>query len=152
MLFLIFDDVIELEFGKYLCKVFIWKFHNCIVDRGFLTPYFMKTPLHYHPPFQILSKPPLPYRHQPPPHCSFCCLVSLAGWVITPHLMRHSMILWIYICKLWHLNTRRTLLCVLSSKVSSLLRSDTCGFLLVLWFGILHTNTHTKTHSKHRCQ
>ena len=23
---------------------------------------------------------------QPPPHCSFCCFVSLAGWVITPHL------------------------------------------------------------------
>ena len=23
---------------------------------------------------------------QPPPHCSFCCFVSLAGWVIAPHL------------------------------------------------------------------
>ena len=40
------------------------------------------------PFFQILSNtstslsPPNPH-----PHCSFCCTISLAEWVITPHLM-----------------------------------------------------------------
>ena len=37
--------------------------------------------------------------------------------------------------------------CVLSNKVSSLLRSDTSdGFLLVLWFDIAHT---TQTNTQH---
>ena len=40
----------------------------------------------------------------------------------------------------WYLSTRRTLMCVLCNKASSLLRSDTCGFLLVLWFDIKHTH------------
>ena len=46
-----------------------------------------------------------------------------------------------------YLRNRRTLMCVLCNKASSrLLRSDTCGFLLVLWFDITNTQTHT-THS-----
>ena len=49
-----------------------------------------------------------------------------------------------------NMTSLRTLVCVLCNKVSSLLRSDTCGFLLVLWFNITHT-THSRasrvTHS-----
>ena len=46
--------------------------------------YFRKTtPILPTRPFQIFSYP-LPL---PPPHCSFCCLVSLAEWVIAPYLM-----------------------------------------------------------------
>ena len=42
---------------------------------------------------------------------------------------------------IWYLGTRTTLVCVFCNKVSYLLRSDTCGFLLVLWFDITHTET-----------
>ena len=52
--------------------------------RGFLTPYFMKTPLCCLPYlYQILSNlsPAL-----------FCCLVSLTEWVIMPHLMCYFLV------------------------------------------------------------
>ena len=148
------------------------------------TPPTLPTPL-----FQVLSNPlfSLPcHLPPPPPHCSFCCLVSLAEWVIAPHLMcwllyimifmdlhmptplfqvlsnpLHSLPFhlppplpllfllscffgWMGDCTIfdvptiihndiygsthlepWYLSTRRTLMCVLCNKTSSLLRSDT---------------------------
>ena len=46
--------------------------------------------------------------------------------------------------------TRRTLLSIFCNKVSSLLRSDTWwGFLLILWFIITHTQTHTHNDKAH---
>ena len=102
-----------------------------IVGTGFLTPYFIKTPLYCLLPFfQILSTPLSFVASNLRPHCSFCFLVSLADWVIASHLMHHLMILWIYICQtlVWYLSTRRTLLCVLYNKASSLLRSDSWFF------------------------
>ena len=41
------------------------------------------------------------------------------------------------------MSSLRTLMCVICNKASSLPRSDTqCGFLLVLWFDITHTQGH----------
>ena len=65
--------------------------HNTgsIVGRGVLTPNFRKTSLYcILPLFQMLSHqhpPPLPCCIQPLPSLLFH--VSLAEWVITPHLM-----------------------------------------------------------------
>ena len=39
------------------------------------------------PPFSKFFHPPFPVMSNPHPHCSFCCLVSLAEWVIALHLM-----------------------------------------------------------------
>ena len=55
---------------------------------------------------------------------------------------------------LWYLSTKRTLICVLCNKVSSVMRSDTWVFLLALWFNITHTqhthmHPHTHTHIAH---
>ena len=38
-------------------------------------------------PFFKLCPTPLPCCLQPHPHCLFCYLISLAEWVIAPHLM-----------------------------------------------------------------
>ena len=46
----------------------------------------MKTPLYCLAPFPP-SLPHFPVTSQLFPNCSFCCPVSLAGWVTTPHLM-----------------------------------------------------------------
>ena len=46
-----------------------------------------------------------------------------------------------------YLSTRKTLMCFSCNKAWSLLRSDTCGFLLVLCWYYRHTNTHTHTHT-----
>ena len=80
----------------------------------------MKTPLYDPPPdlFQILfNPPPFPVVSNPHLHWSFCCLVSLAEWVITPHLMIDIMDL--------HMSSLRSLMCVLCNKLSSLMWSDT---------------------------
>ena len=43
--------------------------------------------------------PTFPVTSNAHPHCPFCCLVSLAEWVIAPHLMCiYLMVLWIYKC------------------------------------------------------
>ena len=66
--------------------------------------YFMKTPLPPilpTPPFFKFCPTPLPCCLQPHSQCSFCCLVSLAEWVITPHL-RCAILLnvsWMYTCQ-----------------------------------------------------
>ena len=45
----------------------------------------------------------------------------------------------------WYHSTRRTLMCVLCKKASSLLRLGTyCGFLLVLWLDITHKHSNTQ--------
>ena len=112
---------------------------NAIVGRGVLSP-----PLFKFCPNLL----PLPCQLQPPLLFLLSCF--LAEWMITPHLMCYSTE-WYYgstHVKPWYLSTRRTLMCVLCNKVSSLLGSDTWyGFLLVLWFNITHTNTHTHTHT-----
>ena len=78
-----------------------------------------------------------------------CCLVSLAEWVIAPHLMFYFT--WWYYgsthVKAWYLSVRRTLVCVLCHRASSLLRPDTCVFC---WcsdlISLSHTHTHTHIH------
>ena len=64
-------------------------------QRGPKPPYSIKTPLYYLPtPFFKFFSPPSPPPHPPSlfpvnskpyPHCFFCCLASLAEWVIMPH-------------------------------------------------------------------
>ena len=44
---------------------------------------------------------------------------------------------------------RRTLMCVFYNKASSLLRSDTCGFLMALWFDITRTRWNTHRDMQH---
>ena len=46
--------------------------------------------------------PTFPVTSNAHPHCPFCCLVSLAEWVIAPHLMCilfNDILLWIYKCR-----------------------------------------------------
>ena len=58
-----------------------------IVGRGVLTPLFYEDLLYcLFRLFQMLKKK-FPVTFNPHLHCSFCCHVSLAEWVITPHLM-----------------------------------------------------------------
>ena len=111
--------------------------HSMIVGRGVLTPFILWIP----PP--SLLPTPLPFFKfcpTPPPFL----VVSLAEWVIVPYLIRYfNDIMDLHMSSLG----RTFLMCVLCKKLSSLLRSDTCGFLLVLWFDITHTSTHTYTQS-----
>ena len=69
--------------GKFLKSLYI-------VGRGVLTPLFYED-LHILPipPFSkvVQPSPKFPVTSNPHLHCSFCCHVSLAEWVITPHLM-----------------------------------------------------------------
>ena len=68
--------------GKFLVYLYSWWRSNN-------PPILWRPPLYYLPllPFQFL--PPLYFlvTSNPHPHCSFCCPVSLAEWVIIPHLM-----------------------------------------------------------------
>ena len=59
----------------------ILKVSSHISQRGANPPYFKKTPYTAYPP------PSTSLSLQPHPHCSFCCPVSLAEWVITSQLM-----------------------------------------------------------------
>ena len=69
--------------------------NNIIVGREVLTPpilcrahYIVYSHVFFFVFFLILSNPLLfPCHLQPPPHCCFCCLASLAEWVIMPHLV-----------------------------------------------------------------
>ena len=69
-----------------------------IVGKGVLTPTLTSLPpppLFYEDcsilptlPFSnFVQHPQSPVTSKPHPHCSFCCVVSLAEWVIPPHLM-----------------------------------------------------------------
>ena len=59
------------------------------------------------------------------------------------------LMIWIYTCQTLYLSTRKTLMCVLCNKVSSLLRSDTSWFFTgtLIWY---HTYTQTNTHTHTR--
>ena len=60
------------------------------------------------------------------------------------------LMIWIYTCQTLYLSTRKTLMCVLCNKVSSLLRSDTSWFFtgtLIWYHTYTQTNTHTHTHT-----
>ena len=107
------------------------------------TPTHTHTHTHTHF-FQVLPNNLLPFTCNFQPRCSFCWLVSLVKWIIAPCLMSYFT-WWYYESK--HLepyflsSNRRTLLCVLCKKVSSLLKFDTyCRFLQALWFDITHTH------------
>ena len=68
-------------------------FNLCIVGREVVTPIFYEDPpILPTTLLKFLSKPPpFPVASNLHPHCSFCCLVSLAEWVIAP-------VMWIYTC------------------------------------------------------
>ena len=100
-------------------------------DRGFLTPLFYEDPhIFPNPPFfQILSNRPFPVNLHL--HCFFFVLF----------LWPNGFYVMIYIFR--YLSTRKTLLCVLCNKASSLLRSDT------MWFfagTLIRYHTHKDTH------
>ena len=92
---------------------------HCIVGRGILTPYFMKTPLHYVPLlFQILSNPPLLHPTSTPTALFVALFLWLNWW---------SRNIWCYFTYWYYgsthiepcyISTRRTLLLVLYNKVS----------------------------------
>ena len=92
------------------------------------------------PPFTAplqLSPPPLLLSPQPPTPLLFL-LSCFFGWMGDQGVLLND------IMDLLMPSLRYDLRCVLCNKVSNLLRSDTCVFLLVLWFDI------TQTHSTHR--
>ena len=86
-------------------------------------PHFVKTSSILHTPFFFKlcptpTLPLLPIVCNLHPHYSFCCLVSLAEWMIVPNYGSTHIVP-------WYLSTRRILLCVLCNKASSLLKSNT---------------------------
>ena len=121
----------------------------------------MKTSPHPLPPplFKILSTPLPPppthahthtfthtYTHPATPNPT----PSLLSVVLFLWLNRWSRHIWCAIVlndnidlHMSSLSTRRTLMCVFCNNVSSLLSSDILWFLLVLWFDITYTQTHT---------
>ena len=103
-----------------------------------LPPPILPTPL-----FQILSNSPLSL---PTPTPIALSVVLFLDWMGDHTMGEHYFVSWYYrSTHLWiHLSTRRTLMCVLCNKASSLLRSSTCDFLLVLWFDITHTQIQTQ--------
>ena len=119
--------------------------YGSIVGRGVLTPLFYEDPpILLRLLFQFLSN-----SSTPPP--------SLSPPTLTP--IPHSVVLFLWLngwsCDIWcaillngimdvPMSSLKTLMCVLCNKAPCLLRSDTCGFLLVLWLDIKHTETHIK--------
>ena len=98
------------------------------------------------PPPAIIP-PPLFFKfcstsnHLLPPPPLFFLLPDFSDW-IGDHISFNMCFAHLESC---YFSTRRTLLCVLCNKVSSLLRSDTyCSLLLVLWFDM--TQTHEDTY------
>ena len=86
--------------------------------------------------FQILSNPPpFPVAFNPHPHCSFCCLISLAERVISFDVLFYLLILWIY-----------TLICFMQQGITKVWHM---WFFVVLWFDITNTNTHMHTYTQH---
>ena len=115
-----------------------------IDTRGVINPLFYKDPLYFLPFFSVL----ISYSLSPPgptPNAFFAFLFPLLNgssrqiwWAILLNIMD------------LHISSLRILICVISNKVSGLLRSDRyCGFLLVLLFDITHTKTHRQLHSAH---
>ena len=120
----VFLDNISFFVHDYL-KILKRHFHS--LPRVPKPPYFLKTPYIDYPlplhPFSNFARTP-----QTPTNCSFCCLVSLAEWMIAPYLM------WYFTSWCYGSTQCRALVpdghwCVLCNKASGLLK---CGFLLVL--------------------
>ena len=106
----------------------LWTYEMAIVGRGFLSP-----PCYNSSPsfFQILLNL----------QSLLFLLPDFSEW-IGDHISFNMCFAHLESC---YFSTRRTLLCVLCNKVSSLLRSDTyCSLLLVLWFDM--TQTHEDTY------
>ena len=95
---------------------------------------------------------PIPCHLQSHPPLLFL-LSCFFGWMddhATFDVLFYLIIIWSINVKPCYFSTRRTLMSVLCSKASTLLRPDIfCGFLVVLWFDITKTNTPQKqtTHS-----
>ena len=106
-----------------------------IVGRGVPTLLFYEDPpiLPTQPHFSNFvthpSPHPLPCHLQPPPTLLFL-LSCFFGWIgdhATFDVLFYLKYGSIHV-KPWYLSTRRTLMCVLCNKASSLLGSGTCGF------------------------
>ena len=107
----------------------------------------MKTPYIAYPPFLNFCPLPLPCHLQLPSLLLFL-LSCFFGWMDDRtkfDVPFYLMILWITHVEHWYFGTRRTLMCASCNKASSLVRSDICVFLMVLWFNITHKDTqHTQ--------
>ena len=120
-----------------------------VIDRGFLTPYFIKAlsilptppPTSPHLKFAQLSFPILSIIQPSPLFCSF---ISLTEWVIGPYLTCFILLNDMDLHKsssgtLYH---KDLALCFMQGV--SLLRSNAwSGFLLALWFDITQPQTKT---------
>ena len=89
---------------------------------------------HTHTHTHTSLSPPTPHHH-----CNFCCPVfQLSGWSchIWCAIYIYTWIIWIYTCWALNLSIRRTLMCVLCHKASSLLRPDTLWFFTgtLIWY------------------
>ena len=131
----------------YVHSIYAWdaSWDLIIFCRGFLTPYFMKTPLYFLPPFfKIWPSPPsspLSYTHTPQ-YTVTCCLVSLTEWMIMPHLMC-NFTLWHYGSTHgdpWYFSTTTALYVLCNKALSDWYGKSQCCFLPVPWFDIIHTN------------
>ena len=92
--------------------------------------------------FQILSIPPTPLLP--------VLFLWLNGWshqIWCAILFNHNNGS-THVKSWWYLSTRRTLMCVLCNKVSSLMRPGPCGFFTgtLIWH---HTQANTQTHTAH---
>ena len=89
------------------------------------------------------------FRFCPTPPPLLLLLLCFYGWMgdRATFDVLFCLILWIYKCRA--LVPEGTCCSFFCNKVSSLVRLDTCGFLLVLWFDVTHTNTKKDTqHAK----
>ena len=116
-----------------------------IVGREILTPLFYENlpppapDIPYSFFCQILSNflPPFSVASNPHPTAlSVVWFIWLNGW------SRHIWCAILLNDMNVHMSSLRALICVLCNKMSILLRSDTCVFLLVPWFDITHKNIH----------
>ena len=141
----------------YINKYFIGECFVCyeIFGRGFLPPphYILRRPPHPLPTPHFWDFAQTLSSHRLHPHCSFCCLISLAEWVITPFYAPLNDIMDLYMSNLdilvpkhhWYVfyATRRQVYWGLTHMV-------------FCWYSdlISHTRTHahTKTYSTLRGQ
>ena len=130
-----------------------------IVGKGVLIPLLYEDPTYIAYPrlfFKFCPPSPLP----PPLPCHlqslpllFFLLSCFFGWMsdyATFDVLFSLIIIWMYTC--WALVPwyKKDLdVCFMQQGIKFILSSDTCVFLLVLWFDITHTHTHTHTHTKY---
>ena len=120
-----------------VCVVLSWAMSNYIVDRGLLTPCFMKTLLYYLPPFFKFYPTPFPNFHL---HCSTVVLFFCHIWFI----ILCNDIVDLHMSSLGEIVPEGSC-CVFYEVRRQVYRGLThCGFLLVLWFAITQTQTKTR--------